>query len=115
MADTPTTPAPTTNNSLSWVNSISSVLSTVGSVWNSANNVKAAQVKVQTLTGELELLKATNNGKEIDLKAKQLDVEKTKLEEATKLEGYSFALKAVVVLSAMAVALTYIKNPFKKN
>lgn len=108
------TPSPQTS-SFSWATTINSFLGTVGSVWNSTNNVKSTKLRVEALTGELEILKATNNGKEIDLKAKELELEQTKLEEATKLEGYSFALKAVVVLSLMAVALTYIKNPFKRT
>jgi hypothetical protein len=107
MADTP---APATS---SWLDSLGSFFGTVGTVWNSTNNVKVAQLKVTSLQGELDLLKATNNGKEIDLKSKQLEVEQTKLEEATKLAGYSFALKGVVVVSFLAIVLTYIKNPFK--
>lgn len=106
MADSPST--------ATWLDSASSLLSTIGSVWNSTNNVKAAKIKVETLSGELDILKATNDGKSIDLKAKELALEQTKLEEATKLQGYSVALKITTVVSLMVIVITYIRNSFKR-
>lgn len=107
---TETVKTDTSGNGVLWVNSANNLLSTIGSIWTSTNDVKLQKTKISSLQEELKLLQEANDGKEIDVKLKQIELEEIKLKEATKLQGYGYILKAITGVGLIIVLLSLIRS-----
>ena len=107
---TETVKTDTSGNGVLWVNSANNLLSTIGSIWTSTNDVKLQKNKISSLQEELKLLQEANDGKEIDVKLKQIELEEIKLKEATKLQGYGYILKAITGVGLIIVLLSLIRS-----